>query len=104
MMILKFEGKYDGYAWPETIGGRDFLRELSDAKFNGSVTLAIADERFDGDLYAYGGQPGYSEYTPAEPAELTVGPHNMMDILDRYQGKIVTLWVADEPVNTLADA
>ncbi len=67
------------------------------------VYVAIADERFDGDLYALQGLDGYSEWTPGSVAELTVGPHNLIEELRRYEGQTITMWIADEPVNTLED-
>lgn len=85
-----------------SIGGVDFIEVIDETPFNGPVTLAIADERFTGDLDCTEGLEGYSEYTPGEAPELKVGPHNILDILDRYEGQEITLWIADEPINTLS--
>lgn len=83
-----------------TIGGKDVLTEIN-ATFPGHrvVTVAVADERFEGDLMLDFGSPGYSEYTPGSVAELTVGPHDILEILERLEGQTVTLWIADEPVD-----
>ncbi len=29
--------------------------------------------------------------------------HNILEIIRRYDGQSVTLWIADEPINTLDD-
>ena len=67
------------------------------------VTIAIMDETFDGELFADVGCGGYSEWTPGDPAELKVGPHNIFNELGRFEGKKVTVVVADGPVNLLAE-
>jgi hypothetical protein len=83
------------------IGGVDVLNAISGARFNNPVTVAITDERYSGDL-AYELGWGYSEYTPMDDDKLTVGPHNIIALLHRYEeGQIVTMWVADEPFNRL---
>jgi len=112
-MILKLSGlvetgdssrvgvfdELDGYIH---IGGKDFLSEVAEKEFKNPVTVAIADERFSGDLdYDFGW--GYSEYTPMESDEMKVGTHDVLEILSRYEGKTVTVWIADEPINTLED-
>ena len=111
-MILKFDGAIafgDAYRVDEDdalngsvhIGGRDVLDEVANAGFANPVTVAIADERYNGDL-AYEIGWGYSEYTPVDEDKLTVGPHDLITLLGRYkEGEIVTLWIADEPFNTL---
>jgi hypothetical protein len=91
------------------IGGVDVLKAVGEAFLDGrdngtipKVTVAIADERFTGDLeYEYGW--GYSDYTPMDPDELNVGPHNIIDYLTKLEGQTITLWVADEPFNTLEE-
>ncbi|KKN69383.1 hypothetical protein LCGC14_0441100 [marine sediment metagenome] len=67
------------------------------------VTIAIMDETFDGELFADVGCGGYSEWTPGDPAELKVGPHNIFYELRRFEGKKVTVVVAEGPVNLLAE-
>jgi hypothetical protein len=51
------EDKKEGSIW---IGGQDVVLELADVKFNGKVTVAIADDRFAGELSIETGW-GYSE-------------------------------------------
>jgi hypothetical protein len=116
MTILRLHGTVDwdrsdnavasGYV--PHIGGVDVIaaiEESFDTAFGSNpkrVTVAIADERFTGDLYSDCGVLGWSEYTPSEPAALTVGPHNLLAILERFdEDEAITLWVADEPINTL---
>jgi hypothetical protein len=82
------------------IAGRDLVGEISEAQFRGPVTVAIADERYEGPLAVDLGW-GYSEYTAMESDKLTVGPHNIIEILERYEGKEMKIWIADEPINTL---
>lgn len=107
MTILKFKGvveMWDSNLKSEnnySIGGVDFIAKIQSTAFNGPVTIAIADDRFTGDLYCSEGLKGYSEYTPSEPADLDVGAHNILKILGRYDGQEITLWIADEPINTL---
>ena len=111
-MIIKFCGMVDlgdgyrcgiddleGYIY---IGGRDFLWEVSMANFRNPVTIAIAEERFTGDLICDFGY-GYSEYTPMDSDKMTIGKHNILNILSGQKGKRVTVWVSDEPINTLGD-
>lgn len=112
-MILKFDGPIqfgDSYRVDETedalhglvhIGGVDVLAAVAETRFSQPVTVALADERYSGSL-AYEIGWGYSEWTPVEDDKLTVGPHNILKILARYnEGEVVTLWIADEPINTL---
>ena len=110
MTILKFSGLADPEAefskdgitiYTPTIGGVDIIAEIGKVNFARLVTVGIADETFTGALVAWDASPGYSEYTPTEPAELTVGPHDLIRILERLAGQSVTLWVADEPFNIL---
>lgn len=102
-MILRFEGVVVTDGQTVTIGDRDVIAEVSEAEWRDNrVTVALADERFDGDLYAVEGSRWYSEWTPGEPPEFKVGKHDVWDRLDDLDGKHVTLWVADEPVNVLA--
>ena len=107
MTVLKFHGivTIDGTNTP-IIGGCDVINHIWDTFVVGgvkAVTVAIGDSRFSGDLDAWYETEGYSEYTPGDPAKLTVGPHNILPILERHEGKTVTMWIADEPINTLED-
>ena len=109
-MILKFEGVVttgDAYRVAEDedegsvlVGGRDLVGEVADAEFTGPVTVAVADERFYGDLIIEEGW-GYSDWTPMDPDSLVVGEHDIIEVLLRHDGNKVTVWVADEPVNLL---
>lgn len=70
--------------------------------FKGSATVAIAGEKFSVDnVWGYGWHGDYSEYTPGNPAELMAGPHNLIDILERYEGQNITMWVANGPFNLI---
>jgi hypothetical protein len=108
-MILKFQGivkEYDLALASEniyTIGGVDFIHEINAAGFDGLVTVAVADQSFSGDLDCWEGSAGYSEYTPGEVPELSIGSHNILEIIERHVSQSITLWVADEPINTLED-
>lgn len=109
-MILKFEGKVEQGDSSRVsdveengaiiIGGVDIVGEISASNFRNSVTVGILDERFDGELFVETGW-GYSEYTPMDSDDLKVGPHNLIDILLRYNGQEITMFVADEPFNIL---
>lgn len=105
MTILKFKDIVDtcnsATENAYSIGGVDFIAQIRRVGFTKPVTVALADERFAGDLDCSEGSWGYSEYTPGWSAELSIGPHNILKILDRYDGDEITLWVADEPINTL---
>jgi hypothetical protein len=109
-MILKFQGLVilkhecrcsddgeDGSVW---VGDKDVVDCIGSSEFKNPVTVAIADERFDGDLSVELGW-GYSEYTPMDPDLLKVGSHDLIEILKRHEAKEITMWVSDEPVNTL---
>lgn len=109
MTILKFKGKVD--FWPEsgdcdfTVDSRDVIAEVMETFGYGGnkVYCALADETFEGDLDIDTYMRGYSEWTPGESSQLTVGPHDIRYRLSRFDGENVTLWIADEPVNTLED-
>jgi hypothetical protein len=81
------------------IGERDVVYEVSD-NFEGSVIIGIMDETFDGDLFVETGW-GYSEWTPMDSDELKVGDHDIIAILERYEGQNVKVVVSDEPINIL---
>lgn len=109
MTILKFKGTVEFY--PEngdcdfTVDSRDVITEVEETFKDGQrVYVALADDTFEGDLYAEQYTRGYSEWTPGDPSQLTVGPHDIRRILHRHDEKEITLWIADEPVNTLGDA
>jgi hypothetical protein len=109
-MILKFNGLVelgDPYRVDENdrdgsviIGGRDVVHEIGTSGFEKEVTVGILDERFDGELSVETGWV-YSEYTPMDPDVLRVGGHDLIEILSRYAGKEITMFVADEPFNIL---
>lgn len=88
------------------IDGKPIVDAIQESGFQwkDKVTVAIADERFDGDLYASEGCHGYSEWTPGCAADLRCGNHDLTEVLERYEGQTITLWIADEPVNVLEDA
>jgi hypothetical protein len=104
---LRFDGlvEYDEYGNPPTpkIGGRDVIEEVIETfgYAHKPVTVSLADERFTGDLFADEGSMGYSEWTPGDPSKLCVGDHDVLARLEELNGKTATLWIADEPVNTL---
>lgn len=106
MTILKFDGKL-ACVWGDhsmflSIGGRDVFAAVRAAEFSGPVTVAVGDMSFTGDtLYVDTGSPDYSEFTPGSPAEFVIGKHNIFPLLEDMDGQTVTLWIADEPFNTL---
>lgn len=108
MTVVRFHGviDYDEYGNPETvrIGDVDVIEAVEDAfGWHGSqVTVALADERFHGDLHVDPGSTGYSEWTPGEAAALIVGEHDVLRRLADLSGQTVTMWVANEPVNVLS--
>lgn len=42
---------------------------------------------------------GYSEYTPGDYANLSVGKHDLLPVFEELVGQRVAVWIADEPVN-----
>lgn len=105
MTILRYEGvvdvHYDKDLW---IGGVNVIEDIRsrDLDFDKPVTIAFADERFTGDLYAWESDPGYSEWTPGWDAEFSIDTHDLLERLEKeYDGKKIILWIADEPINTL---
>lgn len=109
-MILKFQGVVqlgdefrvdeEGLNGSVHIGDSDLVWELDNAKFTGRVTVGILDERFDGELSVDTGW-GYSEYTPMDPDVLSIGDHDLLEIIRRYNEQYITVFVADEPFNIL---
>lgn len=83
-----------------TVGGVDVVAAVGEAAWGGPVTVAIADERFSGDLETGFGW-GYSEWTPMEGDKLRIGPHDIIAILEGMEGQAVDVWIADEPANVL---
>ncbi len=100
-MILKFDGILEIDNGEVTIGGVDVFLAIRKAQFEGPVTVAFAGATFTGDLYAWEETPSYSELTPGDPPELTVGNHQVWPLLEAREDEVVTLWIADEPINTL---
>lgn len=106
MTILKFDGQltcdWDYHHMCLSIGGRDVFDAVRGAAFSGPVTVAVGGASFTGDtLCVAAGSPGYSEFTPGSPAEFVIGKHNIFPLLENMDGQTVTLWIADEPFNTL---
>lgn len=112
MKSLKFEGvvtlgdpwrvsygddEKDGSVW---IGDSDVVDLIDEQKFTSKVTVGIADQTFDGDLFVETGW-GYSEYTPMDPDVLKVGSHDLLEILQRHEGKSIKMWVSEGPINLL---
>lgn len=89
------DGDKNGSVW---IGDADVVQEIDNAQFGSAVTVGIADDKFDGDLFVETGW-GYSEYTPMDPDVLKVGGHDLIEILTRYEGKHITLWISNGPIN-----
>lgn len=82
------------------VGGKDVVETIHDARpqFKGPVTVAVLDDRYEGDLYTDLGW-GYSDWTPMDPDSLKVGDHDLVEILERHEGKQVRLVIADEPID-----
>lgn len=101
-MIRMYEGIVnitDGFPQKLFIGETEILPDLEYKRYAGPVTVAIADQRFTGKIDIDAGSPGYSEYTPGDPSYWRVGAHDILEILEGYQGARIAMWVADEPVN-----
>jgi len=89
------------------IGGRDVVSEVG-ATFPERTPLfvAIASDfllgncTFEGALKVAEGW-GYSEYTPMESDEFSVGPHDILRQLAELSGRNATLWISDAPLNIL---
>lgn len=109
---LILAGRVEAYADPDDddhgttvrVGGQCVVTAVAN-HFKGErrqkvVTVAIADRTYGPDYLSLdGGMRGYSEYTPQEPASLFAGPHNLLDVLRRYDGKDTAVWVSGYPVN-----
>ena len=87
----------NGAVW---IGEHDLITEIDDSFEGKKVTIGIIDEQFDGELFIETGW-GYSEYTPMDSDKLRVGDHDIIKILERYEGQQVKVVVSDEKVNLL---
>ena len=87
-----------------TVGGKSVFGEINKVfprMPRPHVYVALADSTFDGDLYTSAAMGGYSEWTPGDPLDITVGKHDVVKRLEKLEDQEVTLWIADEPVNTL---
>lgn len=103
-MILHFEGVVESTYETVLIDGRNVIEEIHKAWPGDdwpTVTVALGDERFTGDLDAWEGLRGWSEWTPGALPVLKAGEHDVWDRLDDLEGQEVQLWISDEPVNTL---
>jgi hypothetical protein len=80
------------------IGGVDLVRLVDEKQFGRPVTVAIMDERYEGDLSVDLGW-GYSEYTPVDSDKLTVGDHDLIKILERLDGQTIRIVISDGPVD-----
>lgn len=113
-MILKFKGivnatskdiGVDDWKVGARVGDRNIVEEVLKTRFNDMVTVVIADERFFGELTALEYDSWWSEWTPGDPERLFCGKNDLIEILEeRYNGKEITMWIADEPVNVLEDS
>lgn len=96
----------DGALW---IGGKDVVSEVGAITWSGPVTVAIASDFLLGNTTYAGALKiaegwGYSEYTPMDDDQLFVGPHDLLKIIGELEGRNVTVWFADEPLNILEGA
>ena len=108
MTTLRFTGVVDFWSDEEVyrpwIGGVNVLEAINAASFGRqAVTVGLMDARYVGELFSDMGSPGWSEYTPGGPAELTAGNHNVFDRLVDLSGQVVTLFVSDEPIDLGSD-
>lgn len=90
---------YDAEDGSVLIGDRDVVDEALGAFPAGTdVTVAVADSRWSGPLE---GEMGYgcSEFTPMDSDSLTVGPHDVVELLLALEGQHVDVWIADEPLD-----
>lgn len=87
-----------------TIGGVDVMAQVMKhmKNYTGKATCTIMKKEFTGDLYFSDNDPGYSEVTPGSAASLTVGPHNIFDMLEKYSGQEITFMLSDGPQNIIA--
>ena len=79
------------------IGGKDVIGNI-DFSSGSTVLCGIMDDRWDGILSIESGW-GYSEYTCMEYDTLKVGNHNILNILERYEGKNITFVISDGPID-----
>lgn len=57
-----------------------------------------------GRLWYDSDEPYYDEWSPGAEEELRLSPEwDIRQELSRYEGEFVTLWIADEPVDTSED-
>lgn len=116
-MVLVFKGLVeddqcgDDYHGPGCvkIAGRYPLHEADETFGSKPVTIAFADAEHpiwvtaEGALDVDPGMRGYSEWTPAELAELKAGGHDFTrELFEAYLGdRPVRLVISDQPVNVL---
>lgn len=81
------------------IGDKDVIAEI-DFPPGTMVNCGIADARYTGALDIEIGW-GYSEWTIMDSDRLQVGPHDLLDIIRRYEGQEITLFISDGPINLL---
>lgn len=87
----------DGKQGAIFIGETDIVDEIYERKWAPAVRAFI-----NGTLVAEGPSVsevgwGYSEYTPMDQDKCNVGTVNLIDELEKFVGKEVTLLVTDEP-------
>ena len=86
-----------------SIGGKDVFAHLQKhLSVNNKVTVTLMNQHWSGDIYMSDNDPGYSEVTPGSAADIIVGPHSLFDRLKEWDGKQVTLVIADRGVNIIA--
>lgn len=68
------------------IGNSDFVGEV-ETNFDGNVTVRIGEARFAGDLFVITGWGS---------DRLRVAGHDIIEILERHEGKRVTVWVSGD--------
>ena len=90
----------DGEVGSIYIGDKDIVSEIKDANFTTNIIVGIADETFSGEHFVETGW-GYSEWTPMDDDKLSVGDHDLLEILKRYKGQTITMFVSGEPINIL---
>lgn len=107
-VVLSFSGEVDAGADPDgaydgttiRVGGRDVLAEVEGTfGHDGRVTVALADDRWEGRVDLDLGSRGYSEYTPGDAGTLRVGEHSLSERLWGLDGQQVRLWISTGPVD-----
>jgi len=86
------------------IGDKSITEEITKCRLGERVVhVSIADEHFTGDLGCLEGEAGWSEWTPGTCDMLHIGGCDLTEVLFRYDGQFITMYVSDEPINTLED-